>query len=107
MKLIIRTFVAVLVLTGAVATTQTSFASSQNKVVAALKHRTAQARARGQAAGTTRAVEVKFAINDNATGSTICPGGEPSAPIPRFGPELDITSFPGTRVARAASDSLT
>jgi hypothetical protein len=35
MKTMIRTFVAVLVLTGAVATTQTSSASTQNKVVAA------------------------------------------------------------------------
>ncbi len=35
MKLIIRTFVAILVLTGAVATTQTSSASTQNKVTAA------------------------------------------------------------------------
>jgi hypothetical protein len=35
MKLIVRTFVAVLVLTGAAATTQTSSASTQNKVVAA------------------------------------------------------------------------
>jgi hypothetical protein len=34
MKLAIRAFVAVLVLTGAVATTQTSSASSQNKVTA-------------------------------------------------------------------------
>jgi hypothetical protein len=34
MKNIIRTFVAVLVLTGAVATTQTSAASTQNKVTA-------------------------------------------------------------------------
>jgi hypothetical protein len=34
MKNIVRTFVAVLVLTGAVATTQTSAASTQNKVVA-------------------------------------------------------------------------
>ena len=34
MKLIVRAFVAVLVLTGAVATTQTSSASTQNKVVA-------------------------------------------------------------------------
>jgi hypothetical protein len=35
MKLIIRTFVAVLVLTGVAATTQTSSASTQNKVTAA------------------------------------------------------------------------
>jgi hypothetical protein len=35
MKHIIRAFVAVLVLTGAVATTQTSSASTQNKVSAA------------------------------------------------------------------------
>jgi hypothetical protein len=35
MKTIIRAFVAVLVLTGAVATTQTSSASTQNKVTAA------------------------------------------------------------------------
>jgi len=35
MKLIVRAFVAVLVLTGAAATTQTSSASTQNKVVAA------------------------------------------------------------------------
>ena len=35
MKLIVRTFVAVLVLTGAAATTQSSSASTQNKVVAA------------------------------------------------------------------------
>ena len=35
MKNIIRAFVAVLVLTGAVATTQTSSASTQNKVTAA------------------------------------------------------------------------
>jgi hypothetical protein len=34
MKLAIRAFVAVLVLTGAVATTQTSSASTQNKVTA-------------------------------------------------------------------------
>ena len=34
MKNIVRIFVAVLVLTGAVATTQTSSASTQNKVVA-------------------------------------------------------------------------
>jgi hypothetical protein len=35
MKTILRAFVAVLVLTGAVATTQTSSASTQNKVTAA------------------------------------------------------------------------
>jgi hypothetical protein len=35
MKLVIRAFVAVLVLTGAAATTQTSSASTQNKVTAA------------------------------------------------------------------------
>jgi hypothetical protein len=35
MKIIVRAFVVVLVLTGAVATTQTSFASTQNKVTAA------------------------------------------------------------------------
>jgi hypothetical protein len=35
MKNIVRAFVAVLVLTGAVATTQTSSASTQNKVTAA------------------------------------------------------------------------
>ena len=35
MKLIIRTFVAILVLTGVAATTQTSSASTQNKVAAA------------------------------------------------------------------------
>ena len=35
MKHLIRAFVAVLVLTGAVATTQTSSASAQNKVTAA------------------------------------------------------------------------
>ena len=35
MKTIVRTFVAVLVLTGAVATTQTSSASTQNKVTVA------------------------------------------------------------------------
>jgi hypothetical protein len=35
MKTIARTFVAVLVLTGAVASTQTSSASTQNKVTAA------------------------------------------------------------------------
>jgi hypothetical protein len=35
MKLIVRAFVAVLVLTGVAATTQTSSASTQNKVVAA------------------------------------------------------------------------
>jgi hypothetical protein len=34
MKLIIRTFVAILVLTGAAATTQTSSASTRNKVTA-------------------------------------------------------------------------
>ena len=35
MKHIVRAFVAVLVLTGAIASTQTSSASTQNKVVAA------------------------------------------------------------------------
>jgi hypothetical protein len=35
MKLIVRTVVAILVLTGAAATTQTSSASTQNKVTAA------------------------------------------------------------------------
>ena len=35
MKTIVRTFVAVLVLTGAAASTQTSSASTQNKVTAA------------------------------------------------------------------------
>jgi hypothetical protein len=35
MKLVIRAFVAVLVLTGVAATTQTSSASTQNKVTAA------------------------------------------------------------------------
>jgi hypothetical protein len=35
MKIIVRAFVVVLVLTGAVATTQTSSASTQNKVTAA------------------------------------------------------------------------
>jgi hypothetical protein len=35
MKLVIRAFVAVLVLTGAAATTQTSAASTQNKVTVA------------------------------------------------------------------------
>jgi hypothetical protein len=35
MKLIVRAFVAVLVLTGAVASTQTSSASAQNKVTVA------------------------------------------------------------------------
>ncbi len=34
MKLIVRTFVAILVLTGVAATTQTSAASTQNKVIA-------------------------------------------------------------------------
>jgi hypothetical protein len=35
MKTIVRAFVAILVLTGAAASTQTSYASSQNKVTAA------------------------------------------------------------------------